>query len=95
MEKSKSRAKVLERYLNKLEDDHEFSEPEEEGDKEELQDSQEEDDRMSLIPINPLMLVDHFLEETCVNPTFIIDHPEIMSPLAKWQGSKPGLIERL
>ncbi|KAK1362036.1 Lysine-tRNA ligase, class II [Heracleum sosnowskyi] len=28
-------------------------------------------------------LVGHFLEETCVNPTFIIDHPEIMSPLAK------------
>ena len=36
----------------------------------------------------------HFLEETCVNPTFIKNHPEIMSPLAKWHRSKPGLTER-
>ncbi|KAJ1433468.1 OB-fold nucleic acid binding domain, AA-tRNA synthetase-type [Sesbania bispinosa] len=40
------------------------------------------------------LLVGHFLEETCVNPTFIINHPEIMSPLAKWHRSKPGLTER-
>ncbi|MQL72469.1 hypothetical protein Taro_004803 [Colocasia esculenta] len=39
-------------------------------------------------------LVGHFLEETCVNPTFIINHPEIMSPLAKWHREKPGLTER-
>ncbi|KAJ7960325.1 Lysine--tRNA ligase [Quillaja saponaria] len=39
-------------------------------------------------------LVGHFLEETCVNPTFIINHPEIMSPLAKWHRSKPSLTER-
>ncbi|KAL8149466.1 hypothetical protein AgCh_006467 [Apium graveolens] len=39
-------------------------------------------------------LVGHFLEETCVNPAFIIDQPEIMSPLAKWHRSKPGLTER-
>ncbi|KAE9464246.1 hypothetical protein C3L33_03846, partial [Rhododendron williamsianum] len=39
-------------------------------------------------------LVGHFLEETCVNPTFIINHPEIMSPLAKWHRAKPGLTER-
>ncbi|XP_031504841.1 lysine--tRNA ligase isoform X1 [Nymphaea colorata] len=39
-------------------------------------------------------LVGHFLEEQCVNPTFIINHPEIMSPLAKWHRSKPGLTER-
>ncbi|KAJ6819726.1 lysine--tRNA ligase [Iris pallida] len=39
-------------------------------------------------------LVGHFLEETCMNPTFIINHPEIMSPLAKWHRSKPGLTER-
>ena len=25
-----------------------------------------------------------FLEEGCVNPTFICDHPQLMSPLAKW-----------
>ena len=41
-----------------------------------------------------LQLVGHFLEETCVNPTFIINHPEIMSPLAKWHRSQPGLTER-
>ena len=39
-------------------------------------------------------LVGHFLEETCVNPTFIINHPEIMSPLAKWHRSRAGLTER-
>ncbi|CAA7016136.1 unnamed protein product [Microthlaspi erraticum] len=39
-------------------------------------------------------LVGEFLEVTCVNPTFIIDHPEIMSPLAKWHRSSPGLTER-
>lgn len=39
-------------------------------------------------------LVGHFLEETCVNPAFIINHPEIMSPLAKWHRSKPCLTER-
>ncbi|KAF2940067.1 hypothetical protein DAI22_03g242700 [Oryza sativa Japonica Group] len=33
-------------------------------------------------------------KETCVNPTFIINHPEIMSPLAKWHRSRPGLTER-
>ncbi|MED6209919.1 hypothetical protein PIB30_059364 [Stylosanthes scabra] len=47
MEKSKARGKVLERYLNKLEDNHEFSEPEEEEDEEEPQDSQEEDGDVS------------------------------------------------
>jgi lysyl-tRNA synthetase class 2 len=39
-------------------------------------------------------LVGHLLEETCVNPTFIINHPEIMSPLAKWHRSRDGLTER-
>lgn len=39
-------------------------------------------------------LVGHFLEETCINPTFITDHPELMSPLAKSHRSKPGLTER-
>jgi len=29
-------------------------------------------------------LVGDFLEEKCVNPTFICDHPKVMSPLAKW-----------
>eukprot|EP00434_Breviolum_minutum_P032341 symbB.v1.2.028600.t1/scaffold3045.1/size120917/5 len=29
-----------------------------------------------------------------VNPSFITEHPQIMSPLAKWHRSKPGLTER-
>jgi lysyl-tRNA synthetase class 2 len=28
-------------------------------------------------------LVGEFIEVQCINPTFITDHPEIMSPLAK------------
>lgn len=39
-------------------------------------------------------LVGEFLEVTCINPTFIIDHPQIMSPLAKWHRSEKGLTER-
>ncbi len=39
-------------------------------------------------------LVGDFLEETCINPTFITEHPQIMSPLAKWHRSEPGLTER-
>nr|GEX27474.1 lysine--tRNA ligase, cytoplasmic-like [Tanacetum cinerariifolium] len=39
-------------------------------------------------------LVGHFLETTCINPTFVTNHPEIMSPLAKSHRSKPGLTKR-
>uniref|UniRef100_A0A8C7SYR0 Lysine--tRNA ligase n=1 Tax=Oncorhynchus mykiss TaxID=8022 RepID=A0A8C7SYR0_ONCMY len=39
-------------------------------------------------------LVGDFLEVTCINPTFICDHPQIMSPLAKWHRSEKGLTER-
>ncbi|XP_050425308.1 lysine--tRNA ligase isoform X2 [Adelges cooleyi] len=39
-------------------------------------------------------LVGEFLEETCINPTFICDHPQVMSPLAKWHRATPGLTER-
>ncbi|GJR27082.1 lysine--tRNA ligase isoform X2 [Tanacetum coccineum] len=39
-------------------------------------------------------LLGHFLEGKCINPTFITNHPEIMSPLAKSHRSKPGLTER-
>lgn len=39
-------------------------------------------------------LVGEFLEETFVSPTFLIDHPQVMSPLSKWHRSVPGLSER-
>ncbi|PMD31055.1 putative Lysyl-tRNA synthetase, cytoplasmic [Hyaloscypha variabilis F] len=39
-------------------------------------------------------LVGEFIEETCVNPTFITGHPQMMSPLAKYHRSNPGLCER-
>jgi len=39
-------------------------------------------------------LVGEFIEPHCQNPTFIMDHPQIMSPLAKWHRSIPGLTER-
>ncbi|CAG9784316.1 unnamed protein product [Diatraea saccharalis] len=39
-------------------------------------------------------LVGEFLEEKCVNPTFILDHPQIMSPLSKYHRDIPGLTER-
>ncbi|KAL7745172.1 hypothetical protein ACLKA6_008225 [Drosophila palustris] len=39
-------------------------------------------------------LVGEYIEETCINPTFICEHPQIMSPLAKYHRSVPGLTER-
>jgi lysyl-tRNA synthetase class 2 len=39
-------------------------------------------------------LVGDFLEETCIHPTFITEHPQVMSPLAKWHRSEPGITER-
>lgn len=39
-------------------------------------------------------LVGEFIEETCISPTFIIGHPQMMSPLAKYHRSKKGLCER-
>jgi lysyl-tRNA synthetase class 2 len=39
-------------------------------------------------------LVGEFVEVNCVNPTFITEHPIIMSPLSKWHRSIPGLTER-
>jgi len=39
-------------------------------------------------------LVGEYMESTCINPTFITDTPEIMSPLAKYHRTTPGLTER-
>lgn len=39
-------------------------------------------------------LVGDFIEEKCINPTFLCDHPQIMSPLAKWHRTEEGLTER-
>jgi len=39
-------------------------------------------------------LVGEYLESQLVNPGFICDHPQIMSPLAKYHRSVPGMTER-
>lgn len=39
-------------------------------------------------------LTGHFIEPKCINPTFIINHPRVMSPLAKPHRSSPNLTER-
>jgi len=39
-------------------------------------------------------LIGHYLEPTCVNPTFLINHPLIMSPLAKSHRDNKNLTER-
>jgi lysyl-tRNA synthetase class 2 len=39
-------------------------------------------------------LVGRFIEPNCINPTFLINHPQVMSPLAKWHRDLPGLVER-
>jgi len=39
-------------------------------------------------------LIGEYLEEQCISPTFICEHPVIMSPLAKYHRSKPGVTER-
>jgi lysyl-tRNA synthetase class 2 len=38
--------------------------------------------------------VGEFLESDIIHPTFITEHPQVMSPLAKYHRSKPGLTER-
>merc|ERR1712142_1353451 len=49
-------------------------------------------------PKTPARLLDKmvgdFIEVNCINPTFICDHPQVMSPLAKYHRASPGLTER-
>ncbi|XP_005110695.1 lysine--tRNA ligase [Aplysia californica] len=40
-------------------------------------------------------MVGDFIEEKIISPAFITEHPEVMSPLAKWHRDCPGLTERL
>lgn len=39
-------------------------------------------------------LAGYFIEPKCTNPSFIINHPMIMSPLAKWHRDDPRVSER-
>jgi len=39
-------------------------------------------------------LCGHYIEDVIVHPTFITEHPQVMSPLAKWHRNKEGLTER-
>jgi lysyl-tRNA synthetase, class II len=39
-------------------------------------------------------LVGEFIEDDVVSPTFVLEHPELMSPLAKYHRSKPNMTER-
>lgn len=39
-------------------------------------------------------LVGEYIEDNCINPTFVYGHPQMMSPLAKYDRNDPGLCER-
>lgn len=39
-------------------------------------------------------LAGHFIEPKCRNPSFVINHPLIMSPLSKWHRDNPNVAER-
>ncbi|WWC91602.1 lysine-tRNA ligase [Kwoniella dendrophila CBS 6074] len=39
-------------------------------------------------------LVGDFIENQCINPSFIVGHPQVMSPLAKYHRSRAGICER-
>ena len=39
-------------------------------------------------------LIGEYIEPKCINPTFVINHPLVMSPLAKQHRDKPQLSER-
>merc|ERR1719188_2069285 len=39
-------------------------------------------------------LCGHFIEDHIIHPAFVTEHPQIMSPLAKWHRSKKSVTER-
>jgi lysyl-tRNA synthetase class 2 len=39
-------------------------------------------------------MIGHYIEPECINPTMVLNHPLIMSPLAKWHRTHPQLTER-
>lgn len=39
-------------------------------------------------------LVGDLIEPQCISPTYIINHPLVMSPLSKWHRDEAGLTER-
>ena len=39
-------------------------------------------------------MIGHLIEPFCTGPTFLCDHPVVMSPLAKEHRDRPGLTER-
>ena len=39
-------------------------------------------------------LVSTFIEPNLIQPTFLLDYPEVMSPLAKAKPDQPGYVER-
>ena len=55
----------------------------------------------SLVPLQPRStsrlldkLVGEFIEPKCISPTFIINHPQLMSPLCKYHRGNKFLAER-
>jgi lysyl-tRNA synthetase, class II len=51
-------------------------------------------DKVCVLLIVLMKLVGEYLESQCISPTFITGHPQLMSPLAKYHRSRPGLCER-
>lgn len=39
-------------------------------------------------------LVGEFVEPLCKQPTFLLNHPQVMSPLSKWSRKTQGVVER-